>query len=1098
MTQCNCKNTDELRIVRGNAFAIRLTVSAVHIDGTPVENFVLGEAEAVLKVMHLDEKTQKDFLIVGNDAIISFDGTQPLGWYGFEMTGTFNGKPWRWCVPQVFQVVETNAKANIPAWAMLTDETYSINGVMTITSGDIYQSDWDETDPQSPSYIKNKPTALADFSQDETHRVVTDGQIAAWNAKYDKPSGGIPKSDLAQSVQDSLDDADTAYQKPAGGIPATDLAGDIPESKLDQATQDKIDAGDSAYQLPSGGIPKSDLAQSVQDSLDDADTAYQKPSGGIPATDLAGDIPESKLDQSTQDKIDAGDSAYQLPSGGIPKTDLDSSVQTSLGKADTAIQDVTQIETDIDNIEKLIPEQATEQNQLADKEFVNSSISTATATYRGAYNLVSDLSLTTSATEQQIAAALATKMAALSIEPDNNDYCFVQIPTADATPTQIARVDRYKYNGTDWAFEYSLNNSGFTAAQWAALNSGITSGLVTKLSDLPTNSDLTTLLNGKQDTISDLSDIRSGAAAGATAYQKPSGGIPSSDMSQAVQTSLGKADEAAPQATTYTKTEVDNKIGDLGNTAPVYYTQAEADAYNAELDGALNSTDALTAEQASAYNAAITGASKEAGDTLSEAEANAYNATLEGAVSTSDVKIPAAPKSVKQYVDDGLSSKQDTLTFDNTPTENSNNPVKSGGIYDSQAVQDARIAALEKLHEDGADYIYIDETIEDPMTRVYGDVNGPVIQWIRKNSHRYLGKRTADGVMTVCQLDDANSNLYAEDGSAAVLTGAEGDVFMWLPEFYTETVEIGTKLWRIGFSKKSLGTGWHKWKNDNLVGIYEASTAQDKAGNTGTSNDGNGILRSVSGTASVASISQANFKTKARNKGTGYSLVLWRQHCIMAVLYYAEYGNTNCQGSIGSGTNNRTKVPGQTDALGMTDTVNGGNGSSGSINFWGLENWWGNKAEWIDNVEVNPLDANDEPMIGVWRITEDDGTTTDIQGSTDPLDTNIYAQNLVYGDNLHIIARGNQVAGTSSTNYCDAIYTGSDGSRVVYRSNYVSIANGGVACARAFYVSSYSYANLGSRLAFRGQIVKAESVAAFKAAPDYVGTIDAPAEENNE
>lgn len=47
---------------------------------------------------------------------------------------------------------------------------------------------------------------------------------------------------------------------------------------------------------------------------------------------------------------------------------------------------------------------------------------------------------------------------------------------------------------------------------------------------------------------------------GTTAYHKPSDGIPSSDMTQAVQTSLGKADAAAPQATTYTKTETDNLI----------------------------------------------------------------------------------------------------------------------------------------------------------------------------------------------------------------------------------------------------------------------------------------------------------------------------------------------------------------------------------------------------------------------------------------------------------------------------------------------------------------------------------------------------------
>ena len=223
---------------------------------------------------------------------------------------------------------------------------------------------------------------------------------------------------------------------------------------------------------------------------------------------------------------------------------------------------------DIDDIEALIPAQATSQNQLADKQFVNSSISTATATYRGAYNLVSDLSLTVSATEQQIAAALATKMTALSITPDNNDYCFVQVPTADATPTQIARVDRYKYNGTAWTFEFSLNNSGFTAAQWAALNSGITSGLVTKLSDLPTNSELTTLLAGKQDTINDLSDIRSGAAKGATAYQKPVGGIPSEDMSSGVQSSLQKAENAAPQSTTYNKTEVDGMIGGIEEKIP--------------------------------------------------------------------------------------------------------------------------------------------------------------------------------------------------------------------------------------------------------------------------------------------------------------------------------------------------------------------------------------------------------------------------------------------------------------------------------------------------------------------------------------------------
>lgn len=44
---------------------------------------------------------------------------------------------------------------------------------------------------------------------------------------YSKPSGGIPKSDLASTVQGSLNRADQAYQKPSAGIPASDLASGV-------------------------------------------------------------------------------------------------------------------------------------------------------------------------------------------------------------------------------------------------------------------------------------------------------------------------------------------------------------------------------------------------------------------------------------------------------------------------------------------------------------------------------------------------------------------------------------------------------------------------------------------------------------------------------------------------------------------------------------------------------------------------------------------------------------------------------------------------------------------------------------------------------
>ena len=49
MNNCKCNKNDELRIVRGNAFGIRLTVRAIHADGTEVEDFNLAEANKKFK-----------------------------------------------------------------------------------------------------------------------------------------------------------------------------------------------------------------------------------------------------------------------------------------------------------------------------------------------------------------------------------------------------------------------------------------------------------------------------------------------------------------------------------------------------------------------------------------------------------------------------------------------------------------------------------------------------------------------------------------------------------------------------------------------------------------------------------------------------------------------------------------------------------------------------------------------------------------------------------------------------------------------------------------------------------------------------------------
>ena len=99
-------------------------------------------------------------------------------------------------------------------------------------------------------------------------------------------------------------------------------------------------------------------------------------------------------------------------------------------------------------------------------EFVNSSVATNTANY------ISNNGEPFTSVEQ---------LEAYSGPVTNNDYAFVTGTDSDGN----TYYDRYKAtvkgSSVTWSLEYRLNNSSFTAAQWSAINSGITSALVAKI-----------------------------------------------------------------------------------------------------------------------------------------------------------------------------------------------------------------------------------------------------------------------------------------------------------------------------------------------------------------------------------------------------------------------------------------------------------------------------------------------------------------------------------------------------------------------------------------------------------------------------------------
>jgi len=144
---------------------------------------------------------------------------------------------------------------------------------------------------------------------------------------------------------------------------------------------------------------------------------------------------------------------------------------------------------ELNSIDEKIPAQASSTNQLADKDFVNSSINSSAAFFRGTY--ADQLAL--------LAVAWQTTDPDAQYYVSNNDYAYVEeIVSGSAIGNwnpadHLGEAWRFIYvEGNGWEPQFKVNDTPFTAAQLAAINSGITATLV---------GEITTLGNTKADKV---------------------------------------------------------------------------------------------------------------------------------------------------------------------------------------------------------------------------------------------------------------------------------------------------------------------------------------------------------------------------------------------------------------------------------------------------------------------------------------------------------------------------------------------------------------------------------------------------------------------
>ena len=273
----------------------------------------------------------------------------------------------------------------------------------------------------------------------------------------------------------------------------------------------------------------------------------------------------------------------------------------------------------------------------------------------------------------------------------------------------------------------------------------------------------------------------------------------------------------------------------------------------------------------------------------------------------------------------------------------------------------------------------------------------------------------------------------------------------------------------------------------------------------GSSVVGSKLRACITGGSTTASMTWTDFHYYSQQRGMQQIDAL--MHSRIANLSYAKYGRRDMQEQCGAGQHNNNRTTGGTADHGMTDTI--GYDEAYVINnkitnslvdglvhqyAWyksrdeygqatvvqvnnicclGYEDIYGNKYDMMDGVDL----PNDSSNQGKWRIWMPDGSIRMVQGKKD---SGQWITGVAHGKYMDMVPVGN-LNGSSSTYYTDMYWISTAIVRVVYRGYNSASASGGVSNASANNDASSTNAHVGSRLAFRGKIVRAQSVAAYKA-----------------
>lgn len=309
--------------------------------------------------------------------------------------------------------------------------------------------------------------------------------------------------------------------------------------------------------------------------------------------------------------------------------------------------------------------------------------------------------------------------------------------------------------------------------------------------------------------------------------------------------------------------------------------------------------------------------------------------------------------------------------------------------------------------------------------------------------------------MAICYLDDENSYFY-EDQSYAELNGEEGDTMVNFPEFWYKWVKIDDNRFAYRFALSDIQGDW-KHVERSLLGAYKAYIDSDKMYSR------SGIIPS-SAKASV-------LNQYCENRGLGYQIIDFQQHCVIAFMLYSKYKTRNLRSILGNGgvdeyESSSIIQTGSSNMTGISDTEKETNQYVCGL---GIEGVYGGFEEIVKGVTVKN---------NVFTITDPDGTVREVAaGKSDGTIAHISAED---GPFFDMVPTG--ITTWLNDHYMCKYYQSPYAGFVISRSGSAGSDSRttGVAFIRSNKDPRYSEY---SRLAFRGTIHEIQDSSEFKALP---------------